>query len=224
MELLALAAAICGSTRGARRSVCARWGEGGCAEGEGAPFSTRGGCRQGAEAQTHVEESNPHRTSPIGRSTATVGPRICGIGGCWWVAGRAAERAQRIMEPYFPRGTSSTRWVIGVGCRSKANIPHCPLRLRAHSSHCHWQQGTKCSVRGGDAEITMSGRRAGICDLRVFASKVASKRSRHSAHPTSIGKWPSNMRWRASACGGCREAAFQSLITAARSAGVFSVA
>jgi hypothetical protein len=108
---------------------------------------------------------------------------------------RAAERAQRIMEPYFPRGTSSTRWVIGVGCRSKANIPHCPLRLRAHSSHCHWQQGTKCSVRGGDAEITMSGRRAGICDLRVFASKVASKRSRHSAHPPSIGKLPSIIRW-----------------------------
>ena len=224
MELLALAAAICGSTRGARRSVCARWGEGGCAEGEGAPFSTRGGCRQGAEAQTHVEESNPHRTSPIGRSTATVGPRICGFGGYWWVAGRAAERAHLIMEPYLPRGTGSARWVSGVGYRSKANIPHCPARLRAHSSHCQWQQGTKCSVRGGDAGITRSGRRARISDARVFASNVASKRSRHSAHPTSIGKWPSNMRWRASACGGCREAALKALLTAARSAGVFSVA
>jgi hypothetical protein len=121
---------------------------------------------------------------PMWRSRTPTVPRPLG-----------EERAQRIMEPYFPRGTSSTRWVIGVGCRSKANIPHCPLRLRAHSSHCHWQQGTKCSVRGGDAEITMSGRRAGICDLRVFASKVASKRSRHSAHPPSIGKLPSIIRW-----------------------------
>ena len=35
---------------------------------------------------------------------------------------------------------------------------------------------------------------------RVFASKVASKCLRHSAHPPPIGRWLSNIWWRASAC------------------------
>ena len=168
-------------------------GRGRVCRGRGRTFFDERRLSTRAEAQTHVEESNPHRTSPIGRSTATVGPRICGFGGYWWVAGRAVERAHHIMEPYYPRGTGSARWVTGVGYRSKAPTPHRPARLRAHSSHCHWQQGTNCNVRGGNAEITKTGRRARICDVRIFASKVASKRSRHSAHPPSIGRWLSNM-------------------------------
>ena len=145
------------------------------------------------------------RTSTVLAHWVRYGDRqgpICGDSG---LRGRAVERAPGIMEPYFPRGTGSARWVIGVGYRSKAPTPHCSARLRAHSSHCHWQQGTKCNVRGGDAEIIKSGRRVGICDVRVFASKVVSKRSRHSAHPPSIRKLPSIMRWWASACGGWRE-------------------
>ena len=148
-----------------------------------------------------MEESNFHRPRPLGEVRRPSGPSLWGF----WAAGRMArEGPPHNMERYFPRGTGSARRVVGAGYRSKAYIPHRPARLRAHSSHCHWQQGAKCSVRGGDAEITRSGRRAGIFDVRLFASKVDSRQSLHSAHPPSIGRWLFYMRWGAQCVtGGC---------------------
>ena len=132
-----------------------------------------------AEAQTHVEESNPHRTSPIGRGTATIGPRNMWIMGCWWVAGRAAERAHHIIEPYFPRGTGSARWVIGVGYRSKAPTPQLfsataralqPLSVVAgHKVQRSRRRRRNHKVRSTSLMWSTNSRR--ICNVRVFASK-----------------------------------------------------
>ena len=136
-----------------------------------------------------LEESNLHRPRPLGEVRRTVRAKYLGF----WAAGRIPagwlERPHRVMERYFPRGTGSARWLSGMRCQSKAPTPHCPARLRAHSSPCHWQQGAKCSVRGGDAESMSAGRRARIFDVRVSASKVGSRQSLHSAHPPSIGRW-----------------------------------
>ena len=151
-----------------------------------------------------MEESNFHRPRPLGEVRRPSGPSLWGF----WAAGRMAREGPPHHGTILParnwKRTSGWGWISVKGVHSTPSTVQPDCARTPATVTGTWQQGAKCSVRGGDAEITRSGRRAGIFDVRLFASKVDSRQSLHSAHPPSIGRWLFYMRWGAQCVtGGC---------------------